>query len=77
MTTGQVGKGSKRRPRDRRYCTREQYAERFDAIDWGKTSRVRTIVFVNGEPQPGPMLALDDKGLRIEAIEKGTKCSTK
>jgi len=26
------GKGSKRRPLDPRYCTREQYARRYDAI---------------------------------------------
>ena len=28
---GDAGKGSARRPRDDRYCTLEQYAQRFDA----------------------------------------------
>ena len=68
--TNQAGKGSATRPRDNRYCTAEQYAENharvFGKPKPPKTSRVRSTVIKDGKPKPGPMIALDEDGLRIE-----------
>lgn len=33
MSNGQAGKGSKRRPRDDRYCTVKQWVERWAAVE--------------------------------------------
>jgi len=68
--TNQAGKGSKRRQRDNRFCTAEQYAENYERAfsksRLPKPGRVRTTVFKDGEPMSGPMLILDEDGMRIE-----------
>ena len=52
-----MSKGSKRRRRDDRYCTAEQEAERWAAIE--------------DEPEVWVTLVLDEKGFQIEPIGDG------
>ena len=42
-----MSKGSWRRQRDNRYCTAEEFRQRFDKIDWGK-KKARTAGTVRG-----------------------------